>query len=54
MKSIIYCIKNETSDEYAINKRSTFNMIHEWRTHNLLYSFGLLKNRTKDTDLNTN
>lgn len=32
--------------------RSYFSLINEWRAHNLLYSLGLFKSRTKDVDLN--
>lgn len=53
MESIIYYIKAETSDEYAINKRNISSMIYEWRVHNLLYSLGILRDRVKDVDLNT-
>ena len=54
MESIIYYIKAETSDEYAINKRNIPGMIYEWRVHNLLYSLGIKRDRTKDVDLNIN
>ena len=54
MESIIYYIKDETSDEYAINKRNIPGMIYEWRVHNLLYSLGIKRDRTKDVDLNIN
>lgn len=54
MESIIYYIKREASDDMAINKRNISSMIYEWRTHNLLYSLGILKDRVKDVDLNTN
>ena len=53
MESIIYYIKAETSDEYAINKRNVSSMIYEWRVHNLLYSLGILRDRVKDVNLNT-
>ena len=52
MESIIYYIKAETSDDYAVNKRNISSMIYEWRVHNLLYSLDILKDRVKDVDLN--
>ena len=52
MNILIYCIKVKTSEKYAINKRSVSSMVNEWRVHNLLYSLGVLRNRTKDVDLN--
>lgn len=54
MKSIIYHIKKKASEEMAINKRNTFSMIGEWRTHNLLYALGIMRSRTGSVDLNTN
>ena len=53
MKSIIYHIKEQVTDDIAINIRSVSSMIYEWRTHNLLYSLGILRDRVKDVDLNT-
>lgn len=29
-------------------------MVNEWSVHNLLYSLGIQKDRTKDVDLNIN
>ena len=53
MTSIIYYIKAEASDKMAINKRNISSMIYEWRTHNLLYTLGIMRDRTKSVDLNT-
>lgn len=53
MGAILSLIKDEASDEMAINKRNIFSMIYEWRTHNLLYALGIAKNRTGSVDLNT-
>lgn len=52
MESVLYKTRIKASDKYAINKRSIPSMTREWRVHNLLYSIGLFKNRTKDVDLN--
>lgn len=52
MESILYKIRTNASDKYAISKRSIPSMIREWRVHNLLYSIGLFKSRTRDVDLN--
>lgn len=35
----------------SVFKRSEFSLINEWRAHNLLYTFGLFKKRTKDVDM---
>ena len=34
--------------------RGIFSMINEWRSHNLLYSIGLYKEKTKSVDLEYN
>lgn len=52
MKSILYSIKAESSNKMAINKRNISSMIYEWRTHNLLYTLGIMRDRTKSVDLN--
>lgn len=52
MKSIICQIQSEVSGKYAINTRSVSSMVYEWRVHNLLYSLGIERGRTKDVDLN--
>lgn len=52
MEYILHKIKANASNKYAINKRGIPSMIREWRVHNLLYSIGLFKTRTKDVDLN--
>lgn len=53
MKNILNIIKKSYDETFAINKISMFNMINEWRTHNLLYSLGIFKNRTKTVDINS-
>lgn len=37
--------------EYAIHVRTMFGMICEWRAHNLLWSLGIKRERTKTVDL---
>lgn len=54
MGYIISSIRNKVSKNYAINKRDMYSMGHEWRAHNLLYSLGIMRSRTKDVDLNIN
>lgn len=53
MEAILTQIGLECPVEWAINKRTIFSMIQEWRVHNLLYSLGIFKSRTGDVDLNT-
>ena len=35
-------------------ERTINSMVNEWYAHNLMYSFGYQKNRTKDVDLDNN
>lgn len=53
MESIIYYIKAETTDEYAINKMDISSMIHKWKTYNLLYSLGIKGDKINNVDLTT-
>ena len=53
MKSIIYHIREQVTDDVAINIRSVSSMVHEWRVHNLLYTLGIMRGRTGSVDLNT-
>lgn len=54
MKSIIYHIREQVTDDIAINIRSVSSMIYEWRVHNLLYTLGIMRARTSSVDLNIN
>jgi hypothetical protein len=56
MKAILLLLRDQTklsSIKFAVNKRSLFSMINEWRVHNLLYSFGIHRDLTESVDLNT-
>ncbi len=52
MKDIIHKIRCMVTEECAIHKRSVSSMVYEWRVHNLLYTLGIERDRTKDVDLN--
>lgn len=52
MKQFLLKARTALSKDYSIKKRSLNSMIREWRVHNLLYSFGILKERTGSVDLN--
>lgn len=55
MQDILYIIQDEVEDpNMAINKRGIWSMTNEWRAHNLLYSLGIEKDRTKSVDLDLN
>lgn len=58
MKSIINKIKNQLIEtdhsDFAVFNRTLTGMIIEWRAHNLLYSLGIYKNKTKNVDLDLN
>lgn len=51
MIDILYKIQDKSKPEMAVNKRSIWGMLNEWRTHNLLYSLGIEKDRTKSVGL---
>jgi hypothetical protein len=56
MKAVLLLLREQTklsSIKYAIDKRSLFSMINEWRVHNLLYALCIEKDRTISVDLNT-
>lgn len=53
MKMFLCKVKTAIPKSYAIKGRSVSSMIREWRAHNLLYSLGILKDRTGSVDLNT-
>jgi hypothetical protein len=50
MLDVINYIK--TIKSTVISKRKTLSMLSEWRAHNLLYSIGIERDRTKHCDLN--
>ena len=55
MKSILYAIRDNDSLPFlAIHVRTISSMIIEWRAHNLLYSMGIEKERTRSVDLSIN
>ena len=54
MKFILYKIRDEVTKDKAIHNRYINSMVNEWGTHNLLYSLGIQKDRTRDVDLNIN
>lgn len=42
---------DELKDDELLDNRSYKSLIREWKAHNILYKFGLFKERTRDTDL---
>lgn len=55
MENILWMIQSESEDsEMAVNKRGVWGMVNEWRVHNLLYSLGIQRDRTRSVDLNIN
>lgn len=51
MKRILERIRSRATGKTILDKRSIDSMIKEWKCHNLLYTFGLFKSRTKSVDL---
>ena len=54
MVNILKKIRNTCDNSYAIHKRSIFDMVNEWRVHNLLYFLHIKRRRTGTVDLNIN
>lgn len=54
MQNILWELQLRVSNRMAINKRGIWSMTHEWRAHNLLYSLGIQRDRTKSVDLDIN
>ena len=54
MVNVLKKIRNTCDDSYAIHKRSIFDMVNEWRVHNLLYFLHIKRRRTGTVDLNVN
>lgn len=52
MKDVIDGIKSYAHLTNVACERSNFSLISEWKAHNILYYLGIMKNRTKDCDLN--
>ena len=54
MVNVLKKIRNTCDNSYAIHKRSIFDMVNEWRVHNLLYFLHIKRRRTGTVDLNIN
>lgn len=52
MNKFINELHHHNPDSPVIQQRSTTSLIHEWRTHNLCWELGILRERVKDVDLN--
>lgn len=52
MENFLSKVKAHVPEHYESGQRTTKNMIREWRVHNLLYSLGILRERTRTVDLN--
>lgn len=51
MKSILYKLSTRVDEDYDIARKRTIpSLIREWRVHNLCYSLGILRSRSKDVD----
>lgn len=51
MKNIIEQFKDNFPN-HILNTVSTYLLVCEWATHNICYQLNILKDRTKDVDLN--
>lgn len=54
MKNILEQIKSLYENEHneVLDNRSIRSMIWEWKSHNLVYSLGLFRDRTRTVDIN--
>lgn len=52
MAIILNWIKDKYPDNAVFKQRTINSLIREWRSHNLLYSLHIERDRTKDVDLN--
>lgn len=51
MSKILTLIDEQVTYDDALDKRTRTSMIEEWRSHNLLYDWCILRTHTKDVDL---
>ena len=51
MRIFLDMLREDSDDNFAINKRSISGMVREWTSHNLLYTLNLWRNRTMSVDL---
>lgn len=51
MKDILNSLREEYPDNSVLIKRKNSSLIREWKGHNFLYKLGILRNHTKDVDL---
>lgn len=47
-------VMSESDTNTIVWKLSLSEMVNEWKGHNLLYYYGILRTRTKDVDINKN
>ena len=52
--AVKYAFIGSLKDDGLLLGRSYESLMREWKAHNILYKFGLFKERTRDTDLNEN
>lgn len=51
MRSVLYRLSTRVGEDYDIlYKRTMPNLVREWRVHNMFYSLGIMRKRTKDVD----
>ena len=51
MREFLQRLREEVSEEMAVNQRDIESQIREWRSHNLFYRIHVFRSRTKDVDL---
>lgn len=48
----LYFMRNIYTDNKVLLNRNNYSLLCEWAVHKVLFKLGILKNRTKDVDLN--
>ena len=51
MRDFLQHLREEVSEEMAVNQRDIDSQIREWRSHNFFYRIHVFRSRTKDVDL---
>jgi hypothetical protein len=54
MKDVLNYLREKYPDNSVLLTRKNSELIREWKGHNFLYKLGILRNHTKDVDLDVN
>ena len=54
MKTILWIVRNASSNRGIFYTRNSKSWLREWKAHNILYKMGIFKKRTISVDLDEN